>query len=121
MIGGGFGSRGSRFHERCAIATLLASAALLLWHGPILRLWIGDAVRPDRLLILAFATWATINGVHGPVAMVLNGLSIIRFQVFLGLGSAVVNLVLSILLTRRLGVSGKCDHQGSIAQSVIIL
>ena len=103
----------------CAIATLLASAALLLWHGPILRLWIGDAVRPDRLLILAFATWATINGVHGPVAMVLNGLSIIRFQVFLGLGSAVVNLVLSILLTRRLGVSGVV--WGSIAQSVIIL
>lgn len=90
----------------CMACNLAAVTVLWFWHGPILHLWIGDAVRPSGALITGFTVWAILNGFHGPVAILLNGLSIIRFQVICGLLSAALNVVISILLTLRLGVSG---------------
>lgn len=90
----------------CVACNLVAAVSLWFWHEPILRLWIGGAVRPDRMLIVGFTVWAVLNGLHGPVAILLNGLSIIRFQVICGLLSAGLNVVTSIFLTLRLGVSG---------------
>lgn len=90
----------------CLACNVIAAACLWIWHGPILRLWIGDSIRPDHMLVVGFTIWAMLNGLHGPAAMLLNGLSIIRFQIVCGLLSAVVNVAISILLTLKVGVSG---------------
>lgn len=103
----------------CMACNLAAAVSLWFLNAPILHLWIRDAVRPSSALIAGFAIWAILNGFHGPVAILLNGLSIIRFQVICGLLSACVNVVISILLTLRIGVSGVV--WGSVAAHTLVV
>jgi Na+-driven multidrug efflux pump len=50
--------------------------------------------------------------------MFLNGLSVVRFQVYIAILGSAANIVASIYLTRRIGVSGVV--YGSILSQVFI-
>ncbi len=88
-------------------ALTVSSAIFLLVFGQhLIRLWVGDQVHVPQSLLVVFAIMTAVNCLQGPVAMFLNGMGIVRFQVVTSILAAVVNLGLSIVLTHRLGVSG---------------
>ena len=81
-------------------------AVLLICGKWILHLWVGDTVHPTILLLLPFALYAIVNGMHLPISLVLTGFNIIRFQVGCFAITAIINLGVSIVLTHLLGVPG---------------
>jgi O-antigen/teichoic acid export membrane protein len=98
----------------------LLSAVLLAFGTPILHAWAGKAVHPTAPLILALSAWALLQCITGPIAMYLNGANALGFQAVCATVMMVANLVLSIALTRAVGVSGPA--WGSvIAQVVFVL
>lgn len=111
------------FHRSLVLGLLfngLAALMLLASGSAIITWWVGDAVTPSTLLVVSLGIWTMMNPINGSIAMLLNGLQIIRFQMICSVLMAVGNIVLSILLTRAIGVSGVV--WGSIiAQAVFIM
>jgi O-antigen/teichoic acid export membrane protein len=87
------------------ISTALAVAAVL-GRGPLLRALSRGEVVVTFGTIAAFAVWGVLSSVGNAVAMFLNGLGIIRFQVIVASVMAVTNLALSIWLAGAVGVAG---------------
>jgi len=83
-----------------------AGVVLAVFGPQIIRLWVGNAVEPSRLLLVSMATWTILASFNGPLAMLYNGLAIIRFQVICAALMTAGTLVLSVLLVARLGVAG---------------
>lgn len=90
-----------------SLATNVPSAVLLAVLGStVIRWWVGPNVTPSFLLLLGLGLWAILNSFGGPLAALLNGANVIRFQAICSLLMAVANLALSIVLTHVIGVSG---------------
>jgi O-antigen/teichoic acid export membrane protein len=90
-----------------SIAFNLACAlALLALTRELLRLWLGTDLGVPTGLLLALACHAVVIGASTPLAMYLNGVGVVRFQVVIAVVMAVVNLPLSIVLAQRIGVAG---------------
>ncbi len=94
--------------------------ALVLVGSPIIQLWAGPEVTPSFLLLIGLGLWVVANSFGGPLAALLNGANVVRFQVICSSLMAVVNLIISILLTYRIGVAGVVFGT-VIAQIVFIL
>jgi O-antigen/teichoic acid export membrane protein len=88
------------------LASIVASATLGLAAPTLIHVWVGHAVSPGRSLVLAFTTFAVIISVSNALSMFLNGSHVIRLQAVLTGVMIVANLGLSIVLTRRVGISG---------------
>lgn len=86
--------------------TVPVSIALALLANPILALWIGGAVSPPTLLVAGIAIWTVLSGVGTALAMLLNGLHILRVQIVTAVIMAILNVGLSIFLASRIGVAG---------------
>ena len=84
----------------------LVSAALVVLGLPLIGAWVGPSLQPSFGLILAMGTWTTVSAVGTAVAMLLNGLQAMKFQVVIAVLMATANVLLSIQLTSRMGVSG---------------
>ncbi len=97
----------------------LPSMVLLVFGGWIIRLWIGSGIAVPFLLLSGLAVWTLIYSVNGPIAMLLNGANVIRFQVVCVLLMTASNLFLSILLTHEIGVSGVV--WGSVVPQTILV
>ena len=83
------------------------AALILVFAGRwLISLWVKDAVAPSTVLMIAFALYLIVNGMHMPLSTLLNGLSIVRFQLVCWIAMAVTNLALSIWLTKLYGVPG---------------
>jgi O-antigen/teichoic acid export membrane protein len=99
------------------IPSSLVLVAVAPW---LLQLWVGSAVHPTLLLLIGLGTWAMMNTLNGPFAMLLNGANVVGFQAACAIGMAIANVTLSILLIQRIGVSGAV--WGSVfAQVVFVL
>ena len=70
---------------RSSIVSFLLNAGtctiLLILGKWILHIWVGDALHPTIMMMLPFGLFLVVNGLHLPVALVLNGLTVIRFQI----------------------------------------
>jgi O-antigen/teichoic acid export membrane protein len=86
--------------------SILAAIALILSAKPIVRVWAGPEIHPPASLLLGLAAWTIMAGAGSAIANLLNGLHIVRLQVIVGFSMALVNLPLSILLCRAIGVAG---------------
>lgn len=86
--------------------TIPLSAILALLADPVLDIWIGGAVSPPFLLVAGIAIWTVFSAVGTSMAMLLNGLHILRFQIVTAVVMAVLNVSLSIFLASRIGVAG---------------
>ena len=75
-------------------------------RGPLLRVLGRGEVAVTFGTIAAFAVWGVMSSVGNAVAMFLNGLGIVKFQVIVASVMAVTNLLLSIWLAGAVGVSG---------------
>lgn len=83
------------------------AAILLVLAGRwIIQLWVKGAVVPTMSVLIAFALYLIVAGLHAPLSTLLNGLSIVRFQLACWIAMAVLNLALSIWLTKLYGVPG---------------
>jgi O-antigen/teichoic acid export membrane protein len=92
---------------KLGLAFNLTAGLLLVVSGRwIIRLWVGPEIVPSIPLLVAFGSYLIVNCVHGPLSILLNGLSVLGFQLVCWISMAVLNLALSIVLTRRFGVSG---------------
>ena len=67
---------------------------------------VGGEVAVTFGTIAAFAVWGVLSSVGNAVAMFLNGLGVVRFQVIVASVMAVTNLLLSIWLAGAVGVAG---------------
>jgi O-antigen/teichoic acid export membrane protein len=83
-----------------------ASAVLLVFARDILRLWVGPVFEPPFMMLLGMALWAVVSSGFSSAAMLLNGASVIRFQVIVATVMAVVSILASIGLARLVGVTG---------------
>jgi O-antigen/teichoic acid export membrane protein len=87
------------------VATVLGLA--LVFFGPeLIRLWVPDAVTPSLPLLLAFAIWKVIEAGGGALAMFLNGVRVIRMQVWCAIPTALLAICLKIALVPQLGAAG---------------
>jgi O-antigen/teichoic acid export membrane protein len=82
------------------------SATLIAFGHRIIHLWVGPSVHPSFQLLVALGIMSVLTAVASTVAMLLNGLSIVRFQVIIAALGSVANIVISIYLTRRIGIPG---------------
>jgi O-antigen/teichoic acid export membrane protein len=104
-----------------AVGVSVPLAILLVIAGaPIIHLWAGSDVTPSLGLRLALAIWAVLMSVGGALAMFLNGLGAMRFQALAALTMMVVNVALSITLTKLIGVSG-VTWGSVLAQTLCVL
>jgi len=82
-------------------------SAVLVGIGlPLIAAWVGTAVQPSFGLVLAVGVWTTLSAVGTAISMLLNGAQVMRFQVITAILMATANILLSIALTSRIGVSG---------------
>lgn len=93
--------------------TLIAAAAvvvptlLLLLAAPyIIDVWTGGKVQVSTALLIALALWAITTCLVTPMAFLLAGLDVLRFQAATYACMAVVNLALSISLAHAIGIQG---------------
>jgi len=87
-------------------SSALLSLILVVGGKPIIRLWVGQTITPDLALMIALATWTIIYNVSSAFSMLFSAANAIRFQVVWALLMAVVNLALSVVLTRQFGAIG---------------
>lgn len=104
-------------HARLRMGYLLATrytfaggaiaAIVLIWLGPaIVHLWVGTALVIDRSLLTVFAAMLlTATPIH-TAALMLAGLGKHRPVALGGAAEAALNLVLSLILVRTMGVPG---------------
>ena len=79
---------------------------LTAFGNPIARFWVGPEIDPSLLLLGSLGVWTLINALTGPLAMFLNGIGVVRFQVVCSTAMAIMNIALSIILTHYIGVAG---------------
>jgi O-antigen/teichoic acid export membrane protein len=88
-----------------AVATVLSVP--LVVAGPWAVEVMGrGAVGTSWSLLVGLGLWTVMGATGTTFAMALNGLGALRFQVVVASVMAVVNLALSIVLARRVGVAG---------------
>ena len=84
----------------------LVSAALVVLGIPLISIWVGTSVQPTFGFVLVIGIWTTMSAVGTAVAMFLNGAQVVRFQVVSAVLMATANVLLSVVLTYRIGVAG---------------
>lgn len=103
----------------CAVT--IPSSALLVVFGPaVLHRWTGPAVNPSLMLLCGLGLWAILSGLGNTLAMFLNAGNSIGYQAIMAAIMAAANLVISIFLTRRIGVPGVV-YGSILAYSAILI
>jgi O-antigen/teichoic acid export membrane protein len=87
------------------LATMMSALFVLL--GPwLIRLWVGDKISPNMVLLVGLACWAVVQAGGNAVAMFLNGANIIREQVIVALIFAPCAFAAKIAFVHRWGIEG---------------
>ena len=90
-----------------AIAVTLCT--FLAVAGPwIIKVAVGKSFHAPASLIAALAVWGVVSSVSAVVSLLLNGAGVLKEQAVPVVVISVCNLVLSIFLTRWMGVVGVC-------------
>ena len=97
-----------------ALGVSVPLCTVLVFAGPwILRAFFGKALHASMALLIVLGLWGVISAVSQTMAVLLNGAGVLKPQVAIAMAMSVLNLLLSIALTRRFGVIGVClrfDH-----------
>lgn len=81
-------------------------AISLLFARPLLGWWVGHSTHYGTALLWGFALWVPVFCVGSAVAVYLNAMGVVRFQVATVSAMVVANLALSITLVRAWGSAG---------------
>ena len=88
------------------VINTLGSILLVLWGQQIIDWWVGPHVSLPFLLFLGMGLANLLNAFAGSMAMLFNGLNILRFQVGCMLFASGGLLAAKIILTRKMGLPG---------------
>jgi O-antigen/teichoic acid export membrane protein len=89
------------------LAVSVPSAMLLVLLGrPLARIWVGPDLVPPLGLLTVFAVWTVYCLAMTQVSFLLNAAQIVGPQVVMAVSMAAANVVLSLYLTRHLGIVG---------------
>jgi O-antigen/teichoic acid export membrane protein len=114
------------------IITSVITIVLIVAGQMLVRLWTGreEAVAPWWVFIW-MGLWGVINVVTNSTATLMSGVGRLKGQMVYGTTTAIVNLILSILLAQRYGITGViaatviaylvCNIIPSIIESYFIL
>jgi len=83
-----------------------ASAVLVFFGQDIILVWVGDAVLPSPLLLVGCGMWVFMLVVGSAMAMLLNGLQVIKIQIMVAVSASILNVCLSIWLIAEIGLEG---------------
>lgn len=126
-----YGEATARGDEQWARATLvkavgitfmlsvLASLFLLAFGKPILQIWTSSRVPFSLPLMASFGIWITIQSVVTAIALYLNAIKKIGFQVIFAVSATVVATLTKIVLVRPVGLPGIL--WGNIMASVLLM
>jgi O-antigen/teichoic acid export membrane protein len=98
-----------RFKQMLTISTAIMAAAsglLIIIGQPVARMWVGESLVPPLGLLVAFAAWTVYSQMMGQCSTLLSAAGVVRPQVAMATAMACVNVPLSIVLTRRIGLAG---------------
>jgi O-antigen/teichoic acid export membrane protein len=84
----------------------VSSVLLLAFGNQVLRSWLGPVFDPPLALMLGMAIWAVLSTAGTSMAMLLNGATVIGFQVIVAITMATTSIVASIVLGQLFGLSG---------------
>ena len=98
---------------------LFCAFSLVVVGRDLIRVWVGAAGVPPIVLIYAMAIWIVVNGFMSMESCLLAALNRTRGQAILSISAAAVNVVLSIVLVRRIGAVGVIS--GTIASYLLVL
>jgi len=97
------------FYKSIKLACIVgipASALLVVFGQEIIRVWVGDAVLPSPLLLAGCGLWVSMLVVGSAMAMLLNGLQVIKIQIMVAVSASILNVCLSIWLISKIGLEG---------------
>jgi O-antigen/teichoic acid export membrane protein len=88
------------------VFTIFGAGALIFIAKPFIGFWTRGAVSPPMSLVYWMAAWSLINAYCSPMASLLAAASRLRSQLVYSAVGASVNIVASIILVQRWGVTG---------------
>ncbi len=83
-----------------------AALVLTLVSRPLIHVWVGADIDAAPLLTIGLGAWVIVASLGGAASTFLNALGVLRPQAICAVFMALANIVLSIWLTGRIGVSG---------------
>jgi predicted RNA-binding Zn-ribbon protein involved in translation (DUF1610 family) len=95
-----------RNHGYTEYACASCEAVLVVIGVPLIAIWVDGTITPSFGLILGVGVWTTLAAVGTALAMLLNGAQVMRFLVITAVVMATANILLSVALTARIGISG---------------
>jgi len=96
-----------RFNLGISVVSTLALATPLVFFGHwVIQKWAGSAAVPPAVLLVLMAIWNIIYVVGCSQSCILASSSRLRGQMIYSLAAAAVNLIVTILLVPRIGISG---------------
>jgi O-antigen/teichoic acid export membrane protein len=98
--------------------SIFMCAILVVFGNKIMHLWVGPSIHASPALLVGLGIWGVVLGISSAIATFLNGLSIVRIQVIIAIVGGFTNIVLSVYLTRRIGIPGVV--YGSILTQILI-
>lgn len=87
-------------------STLILALPLVVYGRWIIQRWAGDAAVPSSALLLFMGIWNVIYAATSSQSCVLAGSSRLRGQMIYSMAAAAVNIIASILLVQRIGITG---------------
>lgn len=86
--------------------TLGVTALLVLFGNRILALWVGPQMQASWWLLVVFAAQCLVYSYLQPINFLLNGIGELKSQVICAIAMAALNLGLSILFVKHIGIVG---------------
>lgn len=85
--------------------TALSGLIIILFHGSLFRLWLGQDVAYPLLLLAGFAVWRTLEAMGTAIAMLMNGIGAVRAQSVMAVTMGVLATTLKLSVAVKLGIS----------------
>jgi O-antigen/teichoic acid export membrane protein len=84
----------------------LPALFLVLFGVEIVHLWVGPEITPSFLLLAGMGVWSVLLALGSTLSMFLNGINIIKIQIYSASLFGISALLLKILLANTIGLPG---------------
>ena len=84
----------------------IVGVLMVVFSKWIFSIWIGDKVHITYIMSILICTWVLINAWNGIFSNFLNGVSVLKLQMYCGLVGAIINVPLVIFLGKLIGIEG---------------
>lgn len=90
---------------RYIFASICIVPLIVLIH-PFIQVWIGKEYIMSINIIILISIDLYISIVHGPLGEYINGLGLFKYEKYVSIIGAIVNLSISIILSKYIGIEG---------------